>query len=313
MRYFRLIVSTGALVLLAGLTNAGGCQPLSHYEYQHPQMGTLFRLVLYAADSVQAMQAATATFARIDTLNALLSDYRADSELSRLGEWSDSERDWIIVSRDMEAVLRQAQAVSAQTDGAFDITIGPLSRLWRRAFRQGSFPDSLALAAAREKVGYQNLQLHPDEPKVKLLRPGMRLDAGGIAKGYAVDEAMKVLQRHGINIALIDGGGDLLAGEAPPGKKGWEVEVERDTLLTIANQAVATSGNTYRYLEWQGRRYSHIIDPRTGLGMSHGKQVTVLAPNCTLADALASALSVEPALEISLEAVFQDCSFRIKD
>ena len=307
------LIAPIALLLWAGQANIGQGQPLSRYAYQHPQMGTLFRLVLYAADSVQAGQAAAAAFARIDALNAKLSDYRAESELSRLGRSSDSTSAWVAVSPDMEAVLRQAQAISTRTEGAFDITIGPLSRLWRRAFRQGAFPDNLALAEARERVGCQNLQLHPDEPKVKFLRPGMRLDAGGIAKGYAVDEAMKVLQQQGITIALVDGGGDLWAGAPPPGESGWKVEVQGDTMLTIANCAIATPGDAYRYLEWQGRRYSHIIDPRTGLGVSHGKQVTVLAPNCTLADALASALSVEPGLEISLEAVFQDCSFRIKD
>lgn len=301
------------LILPAVMAAPGDCQAQARYEYQHRQMGTLFRLVLYSADSAQAGRAAEAAFARIDSLNATFSDYRAESELSRLGLLSDSLQDWIAVSPDMEKVLRQAQSVSARTDGAFDLTIGPLSRLWRRAFRQGEFPDSLALEAAREMVGHQKLEIHPEEPWVRLLRPGMRLDAGGIAKGFAVDEAMAVLRQHGLGAALVDGGGDLLAGEAPPGEKGWKIVIAGDTVLAVCNRAVATSGDTYRYLEWQGRRYSHIIDPRTGLGVAHGKQVTVLAPSCTLADALASALSAEPALAGKLRAEFKDCSFRISD
>ncbi|MCB0570468.1 MAG: FAD:protein FMN transferase [Phaeodactylibacter sp.] len=295
-----------AVLIAAPLKLLGQPAPV-RWEYQHPQMGTLFRLVLYAADSVQASEAARAAFRRIDSLNAILSDYLPDSELSVLSDHSD----WAEVSPALEQVLRKAQEIASQTDGAFDITVGPLSRLWRRTSRQGIFPDSLELAAAREKVGYQNLLIQPDKPLVKLLLPGMRLDAGGIAKGFAVDEAMAVLRSHGLPVALVDGGGDLLAGEAPPGKEGWEIEVVGDTVLVVTNRAVATSGAAYRHLDWQGRRYSHIIGPKEGLGVLHGKQVTVVAPSCMLADALATALSVEPGLETRLKAIYQDSSFRM--
>ncbi len=277
--------------------------PLSRYTFHHPQMGALFKIILYARDSLTAQAAARAAFTRIDSLDAMLSDYREDSELSRLSARA-GDGQWAPVSDELWSLLRKSQEMAALSDGAFDPTVGPLSKLWRKAFRQGEFPDTAALRAAKEKVGYPHLQFHETQQMVCLALPGMRLDLGGIAKGYAVDEAMRVLQRHGLPTALVDGGGDLLAGEPPPGKEGWEIAIGGDTLLTISRQAVATSGDTYRYLEWEGRRYSHIIDPRTGVGVAHGLRVTVLAADCTTADALASALSVAPELRNGIKRIF---------
>jgi len=301
-----LFLAQGCIPFLTGQGHqAISPVPLSCYEFQHPQMGTLFRIVLYADDSLQAHAAAHAAFARIDSLDAMLSDYREESELSRLSARA-GEEGWVPVGGDLWFLLRKSKQVAALSGGAFDPTIGPLSKLWRKAFRQGEFPDAAALGAAKEKVGHQHLRFHDEQQMARLLMPGMRLDLGGIAKGYAVDEAMKVLRLHGLPIALVDGGGDLLAGGPPPGRQGWEVAIGTDTVLVISRQAVATSGDTYRYLEWEGRRYSHIIDPRTGLGVAHGLQVSVLAPDCTAADALASALSVEPGLENRIKRIFPE-------
>ncbi|MCB0546889.1 MAG: FAD:protein FMN transferase [Phaeodactylibacter sp.] len=285
---------------------------LARYAFQHPQMGTLFKILMYAEDSLQASAAAHAAFARIDTLNAMLSDYREDSELSRLSARA-GDGEWIAVSEELWLLLGQSIQMAILTDGAFDPTIGPLSKLWRKAFRQGSFPDTAALRIAKEKVGYCHLQFHHTQQLVRLRRPGMRLDLGGIAKGYAVDAAMAVLRECSIPAALVDGGGDLLAGDPPPDKTGWRVAIGKDTVLTISRQAVATSGDSYRYLEWQGQRYSHIIDPRTGLGVSHGRQATVMATDCTTADALASALSVEPALKNRIKRIFPGAEAIIRE
>lgn len=274
-------------------------QPLQRYEYEHPQMGTLFRLTFYAGSEGQAAAAAAAAFGRIDTLNAHLSDYLPESELSRLSAQAGSGRA-VPVSEDLWTVLTAAQEVAAASEGAFDISIGPLSRLWRRAFRRQTFPEAARLAEARRAVGYRWIELLPDQRHVRLQQPDMRLDAGGIAKGYAVDEAMATLQRYGIDRALVDGGGDLLASGAPPGEPGWRILLKtagkegalRDSVVLLRDGALATSGDTYRYLEWEGRRYSHIVDPRSGLGVDHRTLVSVQCPSCTLADALASALSV---------------------
>ncbi|MCO6476786.1 MAG: FAD:protein FMN transferase, partial [Phaeodactylibacter sp.] len=186
--------------------------PLSRHTYHHPQMGTLFKIILYAEDSLAAHAAARAAFTRIDSLNAILSDYREDSELSRLSARA-GDGQWAPVSDELWFLLQKSQEMAALSDGAFDATIGPLSKLWRKAFRQGEFPDTSALLAAKARVGYPHLQFHKTQQMVRLALPAMRLDLGGIAKGFAVDEAMKVLRQHGISIALVDGGGDLLAAE----------------------------------------------------------------------------------------------------
>ena len=304
------ILTTAIFLCFWFLPNAQ--ESLKRWEFRHPQMGTLFRIVLYEEDSLKAQAAAVAAFARIDSLNAMLSDYRADSELSRLSARA-GDGQWVAVSGELWFLLQRSRQIAVLSDGAFDPTIGPLSKLWRKAFRQGEFPDTTALKAAREKVGIELLQFHNSQQKARLLLPGMRLDLGGIAKGYAVDEAMRVLRRNGLSIALVDGGGDLRAGDPPPDKAGWKVAVGNDTMLTIARQAVATSGDTYRFLEWNGRRHSHIIDPRTGLGATHSLQVTVMGPDCTTADALASALSVEPGLEQRIKQIIPKASIIIKE
>ena len=274
-------------------------QPLERYAFNRAQMGTQFNIVLYAPDSLHARRAADAAFARIDTLNQHLSDYLSESELSRLSATAGSDRD-VPVGDDLWTVLQNAQRLAAQTDGAFDVTVGVLTRLWRWAMRRGRLPPDDELAQAREAVGYQHLVLDSVARTARLDRPGMRLDLGGIAKGYAVDEALTVLQAHGLPHALIDGGGDIRLGEPPPGQRGWRVElttVRADGQRTtearlLARRAIATSGATYRYVEVDGIRYSHILDPRTGMGLTDERVVTVIAPTGMQADALASAFSV---------------------
>ena len=274
-------------------------QSRQRYEYEHRQMGTRFRLTFYAEDDSVAARAAAAALARIDTLNARLSDYRLDSELSRLSAQAGRGRG-VPVSDDLWRVLSRAQEIAIASRGAFDISIGPLSKLWRRAFRRQTFPGWDRLDEARRTVGYRWIERRPERQAINLRRSGMRLDAGGIAKGYAVDEAMTALRAHGIERALIDGGGDLLAADAPPGKEGWRILLKtagadgalRDSIVLLRRNALATPGDTSRYLQWEGQRYPHIIDPRSGLGVRHRALVSVRCPSCTTADALASAISV---------------------
>ena len=260
------------------------------YAFAHRQMGTAFTVQVYAQDSLTAQAAVAAAFDTLDQLNARLSDYLPESELNRLSATAGSG-DTVQVSEALAYVLRKSLEISCLSEGAFDVTIGPLSRLWRRAFRRQAFPDSAAIAEALGAVGYEYLKpISPD--RFVLTRPGMRLDLGGIAKGYAVDVMGQTLRAHGLEAFLIDGGGDLLAGEAPPGKAAWEAATPQGEIISLHRAALATSGDTYRFLEWEGKRYSHLIDPRTGLGITHGQAVTVKAPSCLAADAFASALSI---------------------
>jgi len=269
------------------------------YEETRGLMGTAFRIVLYAPDSLQARRAAGVAFARIDTLDAHLSDYRSSSELSRLSATAGSGRD-VPVGDDLWTVLEAGQAMARRTDGAFDVTVGPLTRLWRWAMRRAQRPPPDRLSEARRAVGYAYLYLDEQARTARPAPPGMRLDLGGIAKGYAADAAMAVLRAAGIPQALVDAGGDVVLGDPPPGAEGWRVSVfvvdtagqvvQEEVLL--ARTAVATSGDTYRSVEVDGVRYSHIVDPRTGLGLTDRTLVTVRAPTGMLADALASAVSV---------------------
>ncbi len=284
---------------MAGHAPGLRAQPLERFVFSRPQMGTQVNLVLYAPDSALARRAAAAVFARIDTLNRRLSDYLAESELNRLSATAGTGRD-VPVSDDLWTVLAAAQRLAEATDGAFDVTVGPLTRLWRHAARRSELPPAEELEKARRAVGYRHVRLDPDARTVRLVQPGMRLDLGGIAKGYAADEALAVLRTFGITQALVDAGGDVALGEPPPAAPGWRVavsavdengEVVQEARL-LARSAVATSGDTYRFVEVDGVRYSHLLDPRTGLGLTDRSLVTVVAPTGMQADALASAVGV---------------------
>jgi FAD:protein FMN transferase len=261
-------------------------------------MGTTFRVVLYAPDETAAGRAAARAFARVAELDDRLSDYRPGSELSRVT--SEAVGRPVHVSRDLVQVLERAQALAARTDGAFDVTVGPLSRLWRRARRQVALPSNDELAAARAVTGYRLLQLDPSAGTVEVSRAGMRLDAGGIAKGYAADAALAVLAAAGLRHALVAAGGDLALGDPPPGRLGWQVALAGleeahpapGSPLTLARAGVSTSGDAEQWVEIAGVRYSHIVDPRSGLGLTGHTSVTVVAPDATTSDMLATALSV---------------------
>ncbi len=262
-------------------------------------MGLPFRIVLYAATKSQADRAASAAFVRIQQLNDILSDYDPESELSKLSQTSGSRRA-VKVSEDLWFVLSRSQSMAVKSEGAFDITVGPFVNLWRKARREKKLPETVRLEEARSAVGYQNLQLDPKKHTAKLLTPNMRLDLGGIAKGYAVDEALKILRQNKIRSALVSGGGDLAVSDSPPGKKGWRIEIAPlDTpdappkkFVSLENCALATSGDLFQHLEMGGKRYSHIVDPRTGIGLTDHSLVTIVAKDCITADSLATAASV---------------------
>lgn len=289
-----------AAATIAGLLfgSSAQAQGLERFDYREPHMGTWFRIVLYAPDSARAGAAASEAFSRIDGLNARLSDYLPDSELSRLSATAGSGRS-VPLSADLHAVLVRSQEISRLTDGAFDVTVGPVTRLWRRARRRGRLPPEPDVREAMKAVGYANLALA--DSSAVLLRPGMRLDLGGIAKGYAADEALRVLAARGIVHALVDAGGDIAAAEAPPDSCGWSVALPGKHRIRLARGAVASSGPAFRFIEEGGVRHSHILDPRTGRAMTDGRTVVVVAPAATDADALSSAFSVmEPSAALRL-------------
>lgn len=258
-------------------------------------MGLPVRIVMHAAGEQAARDAALAAFARITALDRMMSDYRPDSELRGL---EDRAREWVPVSRELFLTIERAVEIASATDGAFEPTVGPLVALWRETRTRGRLPDRAALDAARARVGWWRIELDAVRRAVRLATRGVRLDLGGIAKGFILQEALRTLREHGVAQALVEAGGDIVVGDAPPGLDGWRIEtpgadqafIERASRLT--NAALATSGPSAQFVEIEGVRYSHVIDPRTGLGLTHRFVARVIAEDASTADALATALSV---------------------
>ena len=254
-------------------------------------MGVQVRLVVWAADEATARSACTSAFARVGELDRIMSDYRADSELMRLCAQAGGQA--VPVSADLFTVLERAQDLARRSGGAFDVTSGPGVRLWRQARRSGRMPSDQDLSRARRLTGWQMLRLDAQRRTAQLLTAGMQLDLGGIAKGYAGDCALAVLRAAGISSAMYEAGGDIVVGDRPPGRSGWVIRVaETDQQLTLANAAVSTSGDTEQFVQIDGVRYAHIVDPRTALGLTGRVAATVVAPDGLTADALATAACV---------------------
>lgn len=257
-------------------------------------MGVEARIVLHAADSVRAREAAAAAYARIAELDASMSDYRDDSELNRLTR--NPPGTWVPVSEPLFTVLEAAQRMARLSGGAFDVTAGPQVRLWREARRSGVAPGSETRAAALAASGWSLLELDPRERAVRLATTGMQLDLGGIAKGYAADEALHVLGDHGLPRALIEFGGDIAVGDPPPNRRAWEVRVADaaggPAVLQLRRAAVSTSGDAVQFVEIDGVRYSHVVDPRTGEALRDQFTATVVAPRAMLSDAIATVAGV---------------------
>jgi thiamine biosynthesis lipoprotein len=268
-----------------------GVLALQLFEAVEPHMGTLFQIKLYAGDEPQAQRAFRAAFARITQLDDILSDYKPGSELNELSERAVHRP--VRVSDDLFKVLNTSEKLSDETDGAFDITIGPLTNLWREARKVKHPPQPAAIDEALNRSGFHNLHLDAAPQTVELDRPGMQLDVGGIAKGYAADEALAILEGLGIHSALVAASGDLVFSDAPPGQPGWKIGIDSfDKVLVLANRAVSTSGPSEQHLDAGGVRYSHIIDPKTGIGLTREITATVIAAHGIDADGMATAVCV---------------------
>ena len=271
---------------------------LVRLQQTQSHMGTYFTLTLYATDPQQAERAFAAAFVRIQQLDECLSNYRPDSEVNRLSASSPHAMP-VPLTADVWQVLHRSEQYSHLSDGAFDVTVGPVTKLWRRARRTRRDAGAERLGRARAAVGYTALKLDADHHTAQMLRPEMLLDLGGIGAGFALDAALQALREHGVTRALLDGGGDVLAGEPPPDKPGWTIgianvagQTDESSVIECSGKAVTTSGDLFQFVEIDGVRYSHIVDPRTGLGLTHRSTVTVLAADATAADALATAVCV---------------------
>ncbi len=294
-----------------GIARSG--ERLEKFVFEKAEMGVPFRITLFAESEQIAKDAADAGFARVEALNRIFSDYEDDSELTLLSRTSGTGRA-LKVSDELWIVLARAQVLAARTDGAFDVTCGPLTALWRNARRKHELPSPERIAEMTSRVGWKKMRLDEKARTVELLAPDMRLDVGSIAKGFACDEALKVVCAKGCPRAMVAGSGDISAGDPPPGRKGWHIEVvgldldppavaPAAVVIEIANAAIATSGDRNQRLDANGQRLSHILDPRTGQPLTDHALVSVVAPD-GLTAGISTACSVigpQKALKLATE------------
>lgn len=291
----RFIVLFSVLTVLF-VTKTAAQDSLERHEYRQTHMGMPVRIVLYASDDSTARTPARAAFRRIASLENKMSRYRSSSELNRVSARAGNGP--VRVSAALFCVLQQAQTLSRQSDGAFDVTSGPYIKLWEEVRRTGELPDSSALQTASSRVGWKHVRLQETEQTVHLRADSMQLNLGGIAKGFILDRALEVLFQQGTSRAMIEAGGDLVVGTAPPDQDGWHVQLpgsgpeSTSRTISVTQGAVATSGDTHQFVEIDGTRYSHIVDPRTGMGLTHGLLVSIVAGDGATADALATTVSI---------------------
>ena len=276
-----------ALMLFFVLLAPAALVAAERFEFEEGHLRTLVRIILYAPSPEVAEKAAQEAFDSFRMVNNRMNTYDSDSELSRLHESWGSTR----VSDDLFTVLAAAKHYCTISDGAFDITVAPMVRLWRRSSRQQELPSERLLEQAKELVGNHLWELNERTQSVRLLKANMRLDLSGIAKGYAIDRAFEIIQKHGITSLLVDAGGDFRVGAPPPCTDGWRIAKGTETVF-LRDTAMATSGGSVQFVEIDGVRYSHIIDPKTGLGITGFQTVHITAPTAMEADALATAVSI---------------------
>lgn len=288
---------------------------LTRYRFARVMMGSRCEITLEAPSESLAAQAAGAAFEEIRRIEGVLSDYSPNSEsMLVMGRGPGIPH---TISATLMEVLALSRDIHIASAGAYDPTVGPITHLWRSASSEGSIPGTDELASALGRVGFGQLALDLTSGTLTFDRAGMLLDFGGIGKGYAAQAALELLEELGYQAVSVDMGGDLALG-APPSDQpsGWLVEVVtglgESRTINLSHCAIATSGDLERYYEHDGVRYSHIIDPRTGLGITQRRAVTVIAPNAALADALASAASVMGREGIAqLEAAYEGVSIEL--
>lgn len=297
VKHIGCVLTLGAIAhLKVPVQTPNGANELTRYTFKEYHMGVDARITVYASSESQVQSAVAAAYERIADLDTKLSDYRPASELNRLCDSAGSSGRY--VSRDLFTVLQRAEEVSKFSNGAFDVTCGPLVRLWRAARKTGKLPAPEAIMRARRLVGWEKVHLDTCDRSVRLDTPGMRLDLGGIAKGYACDEAQKVLKRHGISRALVEMGGDMVLSGPPPGTGGWSVQVpnagpnREGVEMHFQNCAISTSGDTEQFVVIGGVQYSHVVNPRTGYALTDRVQATVIAPHGLLTDPLSTTITV---------------------
>ncbi|MHC4431818.1 MAG: FAD:protein FMN transferase [Planctomycetota bacterium] len=265
-------------------------------------MGTFAHVVVIANDDETGRECIHAALEEIHKVDELMSDYKSDSEISPVNKRAAEVP--VAVSESTYEVLRRSVKFSTLTDGAFDITVGPLMDLFREAEKGAAAPSPEQIAEVKAKIGFEKLKLDDENRTVQFLVAGMRLDLGGIAKGYAIDKAVEAAQRSGALGGIVDIGGDIRCFGLPPeGRDHWLIAVQDPNTaqttgdgllmkLKVTDAAVATSGDYQQFVMIEGQRHSHIMNRQTGSSAEGLSSVTIISASATDADALATSVSV---------------------
>jgi len=281
------------------------------------KMGSAFNLIIVSADSNKANHLARKSYELVDSLNHIFSNYDSSSELSKINASAGLLP--YKMSTAMLDLVQKSQYAYIQSKGAYDISIGPLSSLWRNARKAKLFPEASTVLATKKLVGLNQVKINKRLGTIFLPNANMQLDFGGIAKGYIAQWVINFLKANGIQQALVDAGGDIVMSGAPLNQQGWLIGVNlpetTDDLLNkklqLSNCSVATSGDVYQFIEYKGVKYSHIINPLTGYGVTNLRNVTIVAKTGATADWLATACSILPIQEAKQLAISHQAALLI--
>jgi FAD:protein FMN transferase len=293
---FLLIFLAISLCLCGSVANTSVARSVAHqtrrYEDSRVSMGCVYTIVIYGRDLAQLREAAAAALDEVDRIDRLMSHYKNDSELSRVNR--EAAKAPVKVDPELFDFIAECLRYSRESEGAFDVTVGPLMKAWGFFRGEGRMPNDAELAEARSRVGYWRVILNRKDGTIFFDKAGVEIDLGGIAKGYAVDRAVAMLKQCGAASALLSAGGSTIyALGAPPGKPAWEVEVqdpvERGKIATrvqLKDRALSVSGSYEKFFELNGARYSHVMDPGTGRPVQGVLSVAVITDDGTSGDAL---------------------------
>ena len=301
----RIMAQSAGFEKSSDQATSGKEQTQLRFEFSAPSMGSHVDFVVYAPSQVEAKNVIDAGLAEIERLSKILSNYDPVSEISKV--CTAPKGVWTPLSPDLAAVLQHSRRWHQLSAGKFDITVGPLTQLWRAQRKKKQLPSATSIEDAKRRCGWSSVDLVfpsnselPTQPaRVSLLKEQMVLDLSGIAVGYIVDAAFEKMRLAGSRSILINAGGDIRVGDAPPGAKGWRIaiaglgkESPPLSMIQLKNCAVTTSGDLNQFVEIDGRRYSHFIDPESGDPIERRQSVTVIAETTVDADAGATALAV---------------------
>jgi len=287
------------------------------FSYSEMKMGSAFNLIIVSADSNKANHLARKSYELVDSLNHIFSNYDSSSELSKINASAGLLP--YKMSTAMLDLVQKSQYAYIQSKGAYDISIGPLSSLWRNARKAKLFPEASTVLATKKLVGLNQVKINKRLGTIFLPNANMQLDFGGIAKGYIAQWVINFLKANGIQQALVDAGGDIVMSGAPLNQQGWLIGVNlpetTDQLLNkklqLSNCSVATSGDVFQFIEYKGVKYSHIINPLTGYGVTNLRNVTIVAKTGATADWLATACSILPIKEAKQLAISHQAALLI--